>query len=82
MSPDALEQRKNLWTALSKYVHANGGWVTSVPNRKVVRIECQRGGPVPERLESLGYAPRYIGPQTKLVAGKFEPVSVYEIIVV
>ena len=36
-----IEQRRKLWEALSIYIHSNGGWVTSLPTRKVCAFRFQ-----------------------------------------
>ena len=47
--------RRRLWQAVSDYVHGQGGWVTSVPFARFVRIEVKQGSPLPVQLEKAGH---------------------------
>lgn len=79
-----IELRKNLFEALSKYIHGHGGWVISSPGRKDLRVEIPRGSSLPAKLADLGYSPRHCGTGTRLTSGNtpetiFLPVDILEI---
>ena len=63
------EKQQRLWTALNEYIAAQGGWVTSLPNKPVIRIECVQGSALPAKLIQLGYFPRHCGAGQRLVPG-------------
>jgi hypothetical protein len=61
LNPDRVEapqkvstQRMRLWQALSDFILAGGGWVTSPPYGRFVRIECNQGLSLPVELEKSG----------------------------
>jgi hypothetical protein len=72
------ERRMELWNALSKYIHANGGAVTSIPGHSALRIEVERGSALPTKLAA--YDPRHIGMTTRITCGKFDRVDIIEIV--
>jgi hypothetical protein len=75
-----LQQRQELFDRLNRWINAQpDAAIISAPGSRRVRFACAAGSPVPERLKGFGYCPRYIGPETRIIMGKFEPVSVYEI---
>jgi hypothetical protein len=63
-----LEQRRKLWEALSAFIHSNGGWVTSLPGSRDLRIEMPQGSALPSKLLELGYDPRHCGSSTRITA--------------
>ena len=76
---DPLEQRKRLSEALTEYVQQNGGWVTSPPGAKNLRIETPQNSALPTKLLELGYAVRSAGINTRIEGGSFMPVEVIDI---
>ena len=75
----AVEQRKKLWEALSKYIHDNGCFLVSLPSEKNLRIEAPKNSSLPVKLRELGYAPRHLSTGTRIQAGAFLPVDTIEI---
>ena len=73
------EKRRKLWTAVSDYVHGQGGWVTSPPFSKIVRIEVEQGSPLPVQLEKAGHRLRHAGMTTRIDGGAFHTVDVLEL---
>ena len=76
---DIIKQRTELWDALNAFVNQQGGWVTSVPGSKCLRIETPSGSSLPARLLELGYAVRSAGINTRITSGNFTSVDVIEI---
>jgi hypothetical protein len=70
--------RLSLLNALSKFVHANGGFVVSPPGEKVVRIEVPRGSDLPVRLAA--YHPVACGCTTRVTYGDIAQMDVIEIV--
>jgi hypothetical protein len=71
-----LEQRRRLWEALAEFVASQGGWVTSLPGVKDLRIECPAGSALPSRLIELGYSPRHCGSSTRITpTGTVEAIT-------
>ena len=77
--PDALEKRIELWTALNKYVSDNGGWVVSIPGKKLVRVELPLGSSLPARLAEFGYTATHCTISTRLHRGTIMPVDVFQL---
>jgi len=44
---DVIKQRTELWEALNAFVSQEGGWVTSVPGAKNLRIETPSRSSLP-----------------------------------
>jgi hypothetical protein len=73
------EKRRRSWTAVSDYVHGQGGWVTSPPFGRLVRIECNQGSPLPVELEKAGHSLRHAGTTTRIDGGTFHTVDILEL---
>jgi hypothetical protein len=56
-----MQHRISLLEVLTKYVHANGGYVTSPPGQKLITIEISKDSTLPTKLMELGYSPVQIG---------------------
>jgi hypothetical protein len=67
------------WTAIADFVHAAGGWVTSPPFGRFVRIEVKQGSSLPVKLEEAGHHLRHAGMTTRISAGSFSTVDVLEL---
>ena len=61
-----LEQRRKLWDAVNEFVRQTGGWVTSVPGVKDMRIEVPQGSSLPAKLTELGYEVRHAGAGSRI----------------
>ena len=72
------EQRRRLWSALNDYIRGQGGWVTSPPFGRFVRIECNQGSSLPVELEKAGHSLRHVGMTTRVGPG-FRTVDVLEL---
>jgi hypothetical protein len=86
LNPDRVEapqkvstQRMRLWQALSDFILAGGGWVTSPPYGRFVRIECNQGLSLPVELEKAGHRLRHAGMTTRIDGGAFHTVDVLEL---
>jgi hypothetical protein len=64
-----LERRRRLQEALTRYIQLNGGWVTSPPGARGLRVEVVQNSSLPARLTELGYSPRHCGTGTRIVSG-------------
>jgi hypothetical protein len=73
------EKRRRLWTALNDYIRGQGGWVTSPPFGRFVRIECSQGSSLPVELEKAGHSLRHAGMTTRIDGGIFHTVNVLEL---
>ena len=76
---DVTEERRKLSEALTEYVQQNGGWVTSPPGAKNLRIETPQKSSLPTRLLEIGYSVRSAGISTRLESGRFTPIEIIEI---
>lgn len=73
------ERQRRLWTALNKYITANGGTVVSIPFLKNLRLVAP-GSPLPAKLLEFGYSVHYAGTETRIAPnGHFVPVDIVEI---
>jgi hypothetical protein len=72
-----VEQRRLLWESLRDFIHAAGGWVTSLPGLRELRIECPCGSSfLPVKLADLGYSVRAAGSGTRLTpTGTVETIT-------
>jgi hypothetical protein len=62
----------------SDYIHGQGGWVTSPPSGKIVRIEVEQGSQLPVQLEKAGHRLRHAGMTTR-IGPDFRTVDVLEL---
>jgi hypothetical protein len=51
----AIKQQQELWGRLARFVHANGGWLTSAPGERPLRVEMPVHSELADRLFDLGY---------------------------
>ena len=77
--PKVSEKRRRLWQAVSDFIHAGGGWVTSPTFGRFVRIECNQGSSLPVELEKAGHSLRHAGMTTRINGGAFHTVDVLEL---
>jgi hypothetical protein len=73
------EKRRKLWAALHEFIRGQGGWVTSPPFGRFVRIECNQGSSLPVQLELAGHLLRHAGMTTRIDGGTFHTVDVLEL---
>ena len=78
-TPKVSEKRRRLWSALSDFIHAGGGWVTSPPFGRFVRVECDQGSNLPVQLEKAGHHLRHAGMTTRIDGGSFHVVDILEL---
>ncbi|MGB8745469.1 MAG: hypothetical protein WCD54_05805 [Pseudolabrys sp.] len=76
--PKVSEQRRRLWSALNDYIRGQGGWVTSPPFGRFVRVEVEQGSPLPVQLEKAGHRLHHAGMTTRIGPG-FRTVDVLEL---
>ena len=72
-------KRRKLWNALHDYIRGQGGWVTSPPFGRFVRIEVEQGSSLPVTLEKAGHRLHHSGMTTRIDAGSFHVVDVLEL---
>jgi hypothetical protein len=73
---DALEERKRRHAGLVSFIGSHGGWATSVPGAREVRIECLPGSALPATLTRTGYELRRGEDGTRIL-----PVAVSQVFV-
>jgi hypothetical protein len=49
------EKYKAIWSALAVFIHRNGGWLTSAPGERPLRVEIPVHSELADRLFDLGY---------------------------
>ena len=64
---------------MNEFIRGQGGWVTSVPYGKFVRIEVEQGSSLPVQLEKAGHSLRHAGMTTRIDGGSFHTVDVLEL---
>jgi hypothetical protein len=84
INKEVSEKQKKLWEALYEYITQQGGWVTSVPGLKHLRLEVPPGSALPAKLREFGYSVHHAGTGTRLSPGNtpekiFRAVDVVEI---
>lgn len=50
-----LEDRKERFATLNKFVTERGGWIVSIPGDRDVRVEVLENSSLPEEMSQLGY---------------------------
>ena len=73
------EARRRLWSALHDYIHGQGGWVTSPPFGRILRIEVEQGSALPVKLEKAGHRLHHAGMTMRIDGGTFHAVDVLEL---
>jgi hypothetical protein len=61
-----LASQRRLWDAMNEAVTGWGGFITSLPGLREIRIECVQGSDLPSKLKSLGYSPRQVGSSSRI----------------
>jgi len=59
-------EHQRLWAAINKYIHENGGEVTSLPPRWPLRVEVAEGSSLPAKLSEFGYHTYIVGKTTRV----------------
>ena len=62
-----IEERKELFEAVNKFVRARHGWITSITGSVDVTLECLPASLLPDELRNLGYHVREIGAGQRIV---------------
>ena len=65
--------------ALSKFIRENGGFITSVPGRKLLTIEIPKESALPSLLTAAGYRPIQCGSTMRTVGAGLQQFDVIEI---
>lgn len=71
------QKRRDLWQALTDFIHQEGAFVVSVPHRFPLRIEMRRDSSLAAKLAA--YEPKTVGWTTRVVPDRIEQVEVIEI---
>ena len=71
--------RRRLWTALNDFIRGQGGWVTSPPFGRFLRIECDQGSSLPVELKKAGHQLRHAGMISRIDGGRFHTVDILEL---
>lgn len=59
---DATERKRlELFDAFAAYVYESGGWITSIPGARDIKLEIPRGSALVGKLTDLGYVMRLVG---------------------
>ncbi len=72
-----LQRRKRLFDALSVFIRKHGGWLTSAPHERWLRVEVPENSTLPAQLYELGYDPQRDGTNTRVTPEGFTPVNVF-----
>jgi hypothetical protein len=70
-------KRRELQTALGRFIHTNGGWLVSSPSEAVLRIEARPDSDLPDKLFDLGFQLRPAGTGERIWGGRILPVSIF-----
>jgi hypothetical protein len=62
--------------ALHEFIRKSGGWLVSAPHEKYLRVEVERGSPLPTKLTELGYDVRAAGVSTRVTSNGFMPTEI------
>src|SRR6476660_7167999 len=73
------QHRVNLSEALTRFIQGNGGFVTSPPGQRLVRIEIAKDSPLPVKLVEMGYNPIQCGSTMRTMNSGFVQVDIIEI---
>jgi hypothetical protein len=65
--------------ALAKFIRVEGGFVTSVPNRKLLTIEIPKDSALPSKLTAAGYRPIQCGSTMRTMGNGLQQMDVIEI---
>jgi hypothetical protein len=76
---EAARRRMKLQQSLTAFVEQNGGWITSIPGAKFMRVEVTKDSSLPAKLAQLGFAPYHANVGTRITSCGFTPVDVLEI---
>jgi hypothetical protein len=79
-SEEVKQKRRKLWDAINEFVRQHGAWVTSLPYKSAIRIECIGDSTLPTELIRLGYSPRQCGVGTRIIAGRTARIVSVDII--
>lgn len=63
----ALEDRKERFAALNKFVTDRGGWIVSIPGDRDVRIDVLENSALPDELRGLGYVLTALGESERIL---------------
>jgi hypothetical protein len=71
ISAEEKRRRAERWQVLNQFIHESGGWVTSIPGAKVMRIEVKQNlaSALAAKLVDLGFKVEFCGTGTRLVGG-------------
>ncbi len=73
------EERRRLWDAIARFVHDNGGWVTSIPHTSPIRIEAGINSNLQDKLAEHGCPAIYRYRETRIVGDTFHVRNVFEL---
>ena len=73
------EPKKALYEALTKFVEAAGGIVTSPPGATALRVEIEKNSDLPGRLQKLGWHVFQLGTNTRVSNAGLIPTDIIEI---
>ena len=76
----AIRARKDLFETLAKFVNAHGGFITSVPGARDVRIEVPKDSDLAARLQTLGWPVFQCGASTRVTGQGIVSVDCLEVV--
>ena len=65
--------------ALSRFIRENGGFVVSVPGKKILRIEIEKTSALPSKLTEAGYRPIMAGSTMRTTTAGLQQFDIIEI---
>lgn len=87
LKAQVVPSRKELFAGINEFVTKRGGWLTSIPGDKEVRMECLPDSTLPDELRKLGYTVEADGETERILhtavtqkfvmgaTGEFEPLT-------
>ena len=73
-----IDERKRRFNDINAYVSERGGWITSPPGERIIRIECLVGSSLPDELADLGYRVTPMGEGQRMIPDAIVAVDRYE----
>jgi hypothetical protein len=85
-------QQAEKWSALAEWIRKRGGFVTSLPGIKTLKIEVPKNSELPAKLRELGYitvshgsisrivGTDYVKPSDELYGSRASPFAEYDVL--
>ena len=76
----AKDKRLKHWNVLHQFIHEHGGAVVSPPGHKRMRVEVPPDSNLATKLADGGYSVHHHADESRIRLGKFERVTVLEVL--